>query len=242
MKDWLNGALIDRSQAVLRADDRGFTLGDGLFETMAPRPVTIRLLDPPIHEFLPTERQLLSDIERLRHLRDTVEGMEVLNTSMSLLEGVLEDDQQTAVTRIVSAETVEAALAKKQAEKDALKQKQSKTPGKDKPATREEIELAEARADKTGGKRTKHGKHKHGKEETLYGREELHVATEKSGKRKKGKVKREAHVTAEAKHGFEKPVAPITHDVTIPETITGWTCWIILRPRSQQRMLPSPSS
>jgi pyruvate,orthophosphate dikinase len=29
-----------------------------LFEVMAPHPVTIRLLDPPIHEFLPDEHQL----------------------------------------------------------------------------------------------------------------------------------------------------------------------------------------
>ena len=28
----------------------------GIFRAMAPRPVTIRLLDPPMHEFLPSER------------------------------------------------------------------------------------------------------------------------------------------------------------------------------------------
>jgi pyruvate, orthophosphate dikinase len=31
---------------------------------MAPHPVTIRLLDPPIHEFLPTERQLEEEVAR----------------------------------------------------------------------------------------------------------------------------------------------------------------------------------
>ncbi len=117
-------------------------------------------------------------------------------------------------------ERKQAALAKKQAEQEALKQKQGKTATKEKPATREEIELAEVRADKTGGKRTKHGKHKQVKEETLYGRKELHVATEKSGKRRKGKVRIETSVAAESKHGFERPVAPIVHDVIIPETIT----------------------
>jgi translation initiation factor IF-2 len=128
--------------------------------------------------------------------------------------------EQRELERKQEKERKEAALAKKQAEKEALKQKQSKPATKEKPATREEIELAEVRADKTGGKRTKHGKHKHGKEETLYGREELHVATEKSGKRKKGKAKSEGAVVAETKHGFERPVAPIVHDVIIPETIT----------------------
>jgi translation initiation factor IF-2 len=118
-------------------------------------------------------------------------------------------------------ERKQAALAKKQAEKEALQQKQQAKPAaKEKPASREEIELAEVRADKVGGKRVKHGKHKHDKDKTLYGREKLHVATEKSGKRKKGKDKIEATVVAETKHGFEKPVAPIKHDVIIPETIT----------------------
>lgn len=128
--------------------------------------------------------------------------------------------EQIELERKQEEERKQAALAKKQAEKEALKQKQAKPAAREKPATREEIELAEVRADKTGGKRTKHGKHKHGKEDTLYGREELHVATEKSGKRKKGKAKSESAVVTETKHGFEKPVAPIVHDVIIPETIT----------------------
>jgi pyruvate,orthophosphate dikinase len=50
----------------------------GLFKTMAPRPVTIRLLDPPIHEFLPSEQQLVDELEQLRHLKETVMGMNVL--------------------------------------------------------------------------------------------------------------------------------------------------------------------
>ena len=101
-------AALDRLLPMQRADFRG------LFETMAPYPVTIRLLDPPIHEFLPSERQLLSDIERLKHLRDTVEGMEVLGNSVTLLEGAMQDMQHTEITQIVSAEMVEAAIVKKE--------------------------------------------------------------------------------------------------------------------------------
>ncbi len=95
---------LDRLLPMQRADFRG------LFETMAPFPVTIRLLDPPIHEFLPSERQLLSDIEQLNHLRDSVQGLEVLTSSMMLLE----QKGEGAPTNIVRLEMVEAVLEKKE--------------------------------------------------------------------------------------------------------------------------------
>ena len=98
-------AALDRLLPMQRADFRG------LFETMAPFPVTIRLLDPPIHEFLPSERQLLSDIEQLKHLRDSVQGMEVLAGSLMLLDDVVE---KTPVQQIVSLGMVEAAISKKE--------------------------------------------------------------------------------------------------------------------------------
>lgn len=85
-----------------------------LFETMAPRPVTIRLLDPPIHEFLPTEQRLLRDIELLQQLRNSVHGMEVLSSSMMLLESAGENEDPGGFSRVVSLETVEAAIAKKE--------------------------------------------------------------------------------------------------------------------------------
>ena len=37
---------------------------EGLFEAMEGQPVTIRLLDPPLHEFLPNKEELILDLER----------------------------------------------------------------------------------------------------------------------------------------------------------------------------------
>jgi pyruvate,orthophosphate dikinase len=99
---------LDKLLPMQRADFRG------LFETMAPMPVTIRLLDPPIHEFLPTERQLLNDIEQLKHLRDSARGMEVLAGSLMLLEGSMAGLAEDAVKQIVSPDMVEAAIGKKE--------------------------------------------------------------------------------------------------------------------------------
>ena len=45
-----------------------------LFTVMAPNPVTVRLLDPPMHEFLPTEPDLLEQIETLQIYRKVVRG------------------------------------------------------------------------------------------------------------------------------------------------------------------------
>jgi translation initiation factor IF-2 len=52
-------------------------------------------------------------------------------------------------------------------------------------------------------------------------RKELHVASEKSGRRKKkpARVPRSV-VNRPAQHGFEMPTAPIVHEVAIPESIT----------------------
>ena len=59
-----------------------------LFSVMSPDPVTVRLLDPPMHEFLPTEQQLIDQIESLRTYRDVVRG------------------RQTAISGLASAATL----------------------------------------------------------------------------------------------------------------------------------------
>jgi pyruvate,orthophosphate dikinase len=72
--------VLDRLLPIQRADFKA------LFQVMAPRPVTIRLLDPPIHEFLPSERQLESELDRLKQLRNTVEGVGDLMGALQLLQ------------------------------------------------------------------------------------------------------------------------------------------------------------
>lgn len=100
---------LDKLLPMQRADFKG------IFEAMSPRPVTIRLLDPPIHEFLPSEQQLMSDLEQLQHLRNTVRGMSVLASSMMLLH-----DPDTAkkeadsMRHMVEEELVEQSIEKKE--------------------------------------------------------------------------------------------------------------------------------
>jgi pyruvate,orthophosphate dikinase len=95
---------LDRLLPIQRADFAG------LFKAMAPHPVTIRLLDPPIHEFLPTERQLEDDIARLTELRGAARGMEVLT------EAARSDGKLPATLRdLAETRLIDAVIARKEA-------------------------------------------------------------------------------------------------------------------------------
>ncbi|MCU0841119.1 MAG: pyruvate, phosphate dikinase, partial [Thiobacillaceae bacterium] len=85
----------------------------GIFKVMAPRPVTIRLLDPPIHEFLPTEQQLVDELEQLKHLRDTVRGMQVLHDAVDFLYRTRDIHPQVQLP--ADPALVDEALQKKEA-------------------------------------------------------------------------------------------------------------------------------
>jgi pyruvate,orthophosphate dikinase len=72
-------AALDRLFPIQRDDFKG------IFKAMAGLPVTVRLLDPPLHEFLPTAAQLEVEISHLHHLRDTIKGLEELPETLKLL-------------------------------------------------------------------------------------------------------------------------------------------------------------
>ncbi len=101
---------LNRLLPIQRADFKG------LFEVMSPRKVTIRLLDPPIHEFLPSEPQLQKEIEQLQHLHEMAAGASVLCNTMNLLEtgeGRRVTDKVPLPT-MVNPDLVEEAIIKKQ--------------------------------------------------------------------------------------------------------------------------------
>jgi pyruvate,orthophosphate dikinase len=62
-----------------------------IFKIMEGLPVTIRLLDPPIHEFLPSAEELTGEISNLRELRKTVDGMSEMPSTLKLLDPELHD-------------------------------------------------------------------------------------------------------------------------------------------------------
>jgi pyruvate,orthophosphate dikinase len=102
-------AALDKLLPMQRGDFKA------ILEVMAPKPVTIRLLDPPIHEFLPSEQQLLSDLEELQHLRNSVRGMNVLAGSLMLLEDPASAKKEADELRhLVDESLVEQSIEKKE--------------------------------------------------------------------------------------------------------------------------------
>ena len=70
------------------------------------------------------------------------------------------------------------------------------------------------------GRAKKGGKEREEKVSTKYGRKELHVSGDKTGRRKKKARRRTTVAVTSEEHGFTKPTAPIVHEVAIPETIS----------------------
>ena len=83
----------------------------GMLTAMAGKPVTVRLLDPPVHEFLPSEHQLAAELDLLEHLRDTVSGMNVLSDTIEFLYRT--SDQNPNVERLADPSLVDEAIEKK---------------------------------------------------------------------------------------------------------------------------------
>ncbi len=86
-----------------------------IFTVMSGKPVTVRLLDPPIHEFLPTEEVLRDDLENLHKLRGTVAGVTNLFGSLRLLNADLKMAEKSSEPfTMAGVELVEKAIEKKE--------------------------------------------------------------------------------------------------------------------------------
>jgi pyruvate,orthophosphate dikinase len=78
---------------------------EGIFTAMAGLPVTIRLLDPPLHEFLPSEDQATSDKmrARIRALHETNPMLGTRGCRLGLMFPEIYEMQVRAIARAASA-------------------------------------------------------------------------------------------------------------------------------------------
>ncbi len=123
-----------------------------------------------------------------------------------------EQETETVETEAVDSEPADAtAEADADSEQETAATEEAPTPEPDK------VDLSKL-AEKTASDKEKP---KLFKEQKRHGREELHVATKGSARRrKKPKTKPMVQATTSNQHAFEKPTAPVVKEVDIPESIT----------------------
>ena len=162
------------------------------------------------------EKQAQDEQEELdRQRREEEERVEAL----ALESERLKVEQEEALKR-EAVEAEKEKLARKDAEDEARKVAENAVV--EAAEERARVEKAESEARTRRSKEKDKAKPKPNRAETRYGRKELHVAGDKSGRRRrKSPVRRRPiAVGGDSKHGFEKPTAPVIREVEIPESIS----------------------
>jgi translation initiation factor IF-2 len=126
--------------------------------------------------------------------------------------------EQEAAVKAKEVAKEKEARALKDAEEEARKAAEKAVAD----AAEEKTRLEKAEADARARRSKEKAKPKPQRPETRYGRKELHVAGDKSGRRKRKTPTRRRPVSmgGDSQHGFERPTAPVVHEVEIPESIS----------------------
>ncbi len=125
--------------------------------------------------------------------------------------------EKEEAARLAEEQRLEEEKARQSAEEEARKAAEQAA----QQAAEEKARLEKAEQDARTRRQKEKPKSKAKPTETRYGRKELHVAGDKSGRRKRKTPIRRRHVAVggDSQHGFERPTAPVVREVEIPESI-----------------------
>lgn len=125
--------------------------------------------------------------------------------------------EKAAAAKAAEESVLRESLAKERAEASAREEEEKAAALAAEERARIEKAEQDARERRAKEKEKKKGK----SAETKYGRKELHVAGDKSGRRKRKTPvrRRPVSISSDGQHGFEKPTAPVVREVEIPESI-----------------------
>jgi translation initiation factor IF-2 len=135
------------------------------------------------------------------------------------------DAEKREQERLKAEKEEQARLAEESKRKQDEAQEQAKTEAQEAAqkaaaaAAEEKARLEKAEQD--ARERRQKEKVKGKQTETRYGRKELHVAGDKSGRRKRKQPtrRRPVSLSTDGQHGFERPTAPVVREVEVPESI-----------------------
>ena len=143
------------------------------------------------------EAQILAEKERIEAERARKEA---------------ETQQREEEERLV----VETAAAQERARIEAKAQQSAPSPAEIDPVASRPRPPA---PDKKKGSQKSKGREREDRD-TRFGRKELHVASDKSGRRRKRPTARRVITPTTTKHAFERPTEPVVREVAIPESLT----------------------
>ncbi len=165
-------------------------------------------------------RQALDEQARERAaIEAEIEARKAAEAAKRAAEDALKREQEEAAKQEAEEE------AKRMAEEAAKKllEEEASKPAEEKSAASEvKTEPARAKKGRKEGRRGEKG-FDGSPGDNRGERKELHVSEELRGRRKKkpgGKQRRSAGAASEVQHGFQRPTAPVVHEVKIPDTIT----------------------
>jgi pyruvate,orthophosphate dikinase len=92
-------ASLEKLRPMQKADFKG------IFKAMDGLPVTIRLLDPPMHEFLPTPAQLELEIAHLHHFREAVDVLQEIPETLRILNPRLHHQYEGSLGKLLGGLT-----------------------------------------------------------------------------------------------------------------------------------------
>ena len=176
--------------------------------TYVRRSAIDELTKPEVEEESPSKA-----VETVEDIIDSTQTVEATDSSETTNTGIVNEE---AVDATATSEPEQIKTEEVSGESGVDVEKTSPTEAVvEKPVT-----VAQA-AEKTDNKSRPGKKGKDKNKSTRYGRQELHVASEKSGRRKKKSRHRPKIIpTVDAQHGFEKPTEPVIKIVEIPESIS----------------------
>ena len=137
------------------------------------------------------------------------------------------DAEEAEVERQIAEKEEAARAAEEDKKKEVEAKEQAETEAREAAekaaaiASEERARVEKAEQD-ARERRAKDKEKKKGKApDTRYGRKELHVAGDKTGRRRRKTPtrRRPVNISSDGQHGFEKPTAPVVHEIEIPEGI-----------------------
>ncbi|MEO5574149.1 MAG: translation initiation factor IF-2 [Gammaproteobacteria bacterium] len=172
------------------------------------------------HTYVKRSAVIADEMERVEV--ESAEKQRIEASERALSEGETLKQQVEAQQKAEAVRQEEEARLKLEQEAKLKAEQEDKLKKAARPAPSAGKEQTKPVAAPLPDKNDKKPKWRGGKDEagTKYGRQELHVATDMSGRRKKKSKGRTLAVASTGKHGFERPTAAVVREVSLPETIT----------------------